>query len=116
MDSLRRQQIWEGVLGRSVHGEHATLGLIELDPDARVPEHSHANEQLGIVVEGSLHFRIGEETREVAPGDMWCIPAHVPHAVEAVGSTGAILVEAFAPPREDWHSLESHEPARGRWP
>src|SRR5918996_4502955 len=38
------QQIWDGVLGRSVHGERITLGVIELDPDSLVPEHSHENE------------------------------------------------------------------------
>jgi len=113
--TMRPQQIWDGVLGQSVHGARATLGLIELDPDTSVPEHNHENEQLGIVIEGSLRFRIGEETSDLLPGDMWCIPAHVPHTVEA-GPEGAVLVEAFAPPRDDWHALESHEPSRARWP
>ena len=33
-----------------------------------VPEHSHANEQVGILIEGSVTFRIGDETAEVEPG------------------------------------------------
>jgi len=116
LGSMRSQQVWDSVLGRSVHGERMTLAQIELDPNSSVPEHSHESEQLGVVIEGSLRFRIGEETSELARGDMWCIPARVPHAVEAAGPEGAVLVEAFAPPRDDWHSLESHDPGRGRWP
>jgi hypothetical protein len=41
LSSLDLQRIWEGVHGRAVHGERITLGLIELDPDSVVPEHSH---------------------------------------------------------------------------
>ena len=82
---------------------------------AGVPEHSHENEQVGILLEGSLTFRIGEKTRELGPGETWRILARVPHAVTA-GPEGAVAVEVFSPPRDDWHALEAHEPAPGRWP
>lgn len=115
VDAIRSQQIWEGVAGWGVHGEQVTLAVIELGPSAIVPEHSHANEQVGILVEGSLLFRIGSETRTVEPGGTWCVPARVPHAVTA-GPEGAVAVEAFSPPRDDWQSLELRAPGRGRWP
>jgi quercetin dioxygenase-like cupin family protein len=108
------QQIWDGILGRTVHGEHLTLSLLELAPDAVVPEHSHENEQLGILIEGSLTFRIGDETRELRPGSTWCILAHVPHAV-TTGPEGAV-VEAFSPARSEWHALELQDPRPPRWP
>ena len=92
-----------------------TLSLIELAPDADVPEHSHENEQVGILIQGSLTFRIGGETGEVAPGGTWCILANVPHSVTA-GPDGAVLAEVFSPPRHDWHALEKLEPGPGRWP
>ena len=115
VDSLGPQRIWEGVTARAVHGERMTLSLIELDPGSSVPEHAHANEQLGMLIEGSLSFRIGEETRELGRGATWCITAQVPHAVSA-GPQGAVLVEVFAPPRTEWRALEPAEPGRGRWP
>src|SRR5579862_1096560 len=65
--SLAPQQIWAGVLGRSVHGERVTLALIELEANAEVPEHAHVNEQVGILLEGSLRFTIGGEEREFGP-------------------------------------------------
>ena len=44
------QPIWAGVTSRAVHGEQLTVTVIELDPGATVPEHSHANEQVGIML------------------------------------------------------------------
>jgi quercetin dioxygenase-like cupin family protein len=113
--SIRPLRIWEGVVGRTVHGERVTFSLIELEPGAVVPEHSHANEQVGMVLEGSLSFRIGDEVRECGPGDTWRILGHVPHAVTA-GSDGAVIAEVFSPVRDDWHELETEEPRPPRWP
>jgi quercetin dioxygenase-like cupin family protein len=103
-------QIWNGVVARSVDGKEATLAAIELDPNTEVPEHHHVNEQTGILLRGTLTFRIGDETKELRPGSMWVIPADVPHAVHA-GADGAFLVELFAPPRADWAGLERLEPS-----
>jgi unsaturated pyranuronate lyase len=108
------QKIWEGVAGRVVHGERLTLGLVELDPGSVVPEHSHENEQLGIMVSGSVQFRVGDETRELGPGDTWSIPANTPHEVHT-GPEGAVMIDVFAPVREDWKPLERFERAP-LWP
>jgi len=109
------QRIWEGVAGRTVHGARVTFSLVELDPGVTVPEHSHENEQLGIVVAGSLTFSVGGETRELGPGEAWCITANVPHSVVS-GPAGAVLVEVFSPIRGDWADLEPAEPRPARWP
>ena|SRR5579871_6477404 len=109
------RQIWEGITSRAVDGENVTVTLLELDANAVVPEHSHVNEQIGVLVEGSVSFRIGDETGEVETGGMWVIPAHVPHTV-TVGPSGAVIVEVFSPPRHDWESVETLPPGPGRWP
>ncbi len=108
------QQIWDGVLGRSVHGERITLGVIELDPDSLVPEHSHENEQLGLVLSGSLSFRVAEEKRELGPGGTWRSTANTPHEVRA-GPEGAVVIDVFSPIREDWEPLERRQ-RPPRWP
>jgi quercetin dioxygenase-like cupin family protein len=115
LGAIGPQPLWAGVLGRSVHGERVSLALIEIDPDGEVPTHSHDNEQLGLLIEGSLSFTVGEETSELGPGDTWCIRPDVPHSVVG-GPEGAVMVEVFAPVRDDWDALETHEPGPGRWP
>jgi quercetin dioxygenase-like cupin family protein len=108
-------QIWDGVRARVLGGERLSLGVIELDPDAVVPEHRHEHEQLGMVITGSLTFRIGEETRALGPGETWTIPSNVPHEVTA-GPEGATVLDVFAPVRADWDALGPAEPRAPRWP
>ena len=67
-DEVAPLQIWDGVVGRAVAGQEATLAAIELDPGTKVPEHHHVNEQTGMLIRGSLTFRIGGETAGAAPG------------------------------------------------
>jgi quercetin dioxygenase-like cupin family protein len=112
---IEPQRIWDGVVGRTVHGERVTLSYVELDPGVTVPEHSHENEQLGMVLTGSLRFTVGGDTREVGPREAWCITANVPHSVVA-GPDGAVLVEVFSPVRSDWAALEPAERRPARWP
>lgn len=107
--------IWEGIVARAVEGERVTLAAIELDAGAVVAEHAHENEQVGLLVAGSVRFRIGDETRDAVPGTTWAIPANVPHEVE-VGPEGAVIVEVFAPRRADWDAVERLPSAPPRWP
>ena len=113
--SVAPLQIWEGLIGRTVHSERVTMTLIEIEPGTVVPQHSHDNEQLGLLIEGSLEFTIGDETKMFGPGGMWRILANVPHSV-VTGPEGAVLIEVFSPVRDDWGSLEVLEPRPPRWP
>ena len=61
--------VWgEAVRARRIEGERITLALIELAPDSTVPGHRHENEQLGMVITGSVTFTVGDETRQLGPG------------------------------------------------
>ena len=115
LDAMGPIDIWNGVIARTVEGEHCSLGVVDLDPNSVVPEHQHPNEQLGIVVSGSVRFRVGDEERELGPGGTWRIPPNVPHEV-TTGPDGAVVLDVFSPPREDWAALERAEPAPARWP
>ena len=115
LSSLDLQRIWDVVHGRVVHGERITLGVIELDPDSLVPEHHHENEQLGMCLSGSLVFRIGDETRDLGPGDTWSIPSNIPHEVQ-VGPIGAVVIDVFVPTRDDWREAERVEQRKPCWP
>jgi len=104
-DRLEQIRIWDGITAQAIEGERTTLAIIELEPGSAVPEHRHDNEQLGVLIRGSLHFRIGGETHDVGPGDTWRITSGVPHEVTA-GQSGALAVECFTPARDDWAALE----------
>jgi quercetin dioxygenase-like cupin family protein len=109
-------QVWgDTVRARRVQGERITLAVVELAPNAVVPEHRHAAEQLGMVIRGSMHFTIGGETRDLGPGGTWRITSDRPHDVQA-GPEGAIVIDVFSPIRSDWDALPIAKSTAPRWP
>ena len=115
LKSISPQLLADGYLARVVHGEEVTLAVVEIAPGAELPEHRHANEQLGMVIEGSVMFRIGDETRTVETGGIWRIPSQTPHSVTG-GDGGAVVVDIFSPVRDDWAAHERLAPQPTRWP
>jgi quercetin dioxygenase-like cupin family protein len=107
--------IWEGAVGRAVHGERLTLSVVELDGNAVIPQHSHENEQVGMVLAGSVIFRVDKEVRELTAGGTWCVAANTPHDVKT-GAGGAVVIEAFSPCRNDWRTLHQEPACPPRWP
>jgi quercetin dioxygenase-like cupin family protein len=105
IEGIEHLRIWDGITAQAIEGDRTTLAVIDLEPGSAVPEHHHDNEQLGVLVRGSMTFRIGDETRELSAGDTWRILSHVPHEVTA-GPDGALAVECFAPARADWAGLD----------
>jgi len=116
LDALPLLQIWgDTVRARRVQGERITLGIVELAPNAIVPEHRHEAEQLGMVIRGAMHFTVAGETRDLGPGGTWRILSNQPHDVQA-GPQGAIVIDVFSPPRADWDALPIAPTTPPRWP
>jgi len=115
LGAIGPQRIWNGVVVRAAQGERTTLGVVELEPGSHVPEHSHENEQLGMVLSGSVTFRIGDESKELGPGGIWVIPSNAPHEVQT-GPEGAVVIDVFAPTRDDGDALETLAPRAPLWP
>jgi len=65
-------------------GNGCRMGAFELrvPPGSNVPPpHSHsANEELVVVLEGTLRYTVGGETRDLQPGDSMATPCGVVHA------------------------------------
>src|SRR5438552_15815288 len=81
LGAIPPQQLSPGYLARAIHGSRVTFAVVEIEPHAELPEHSHGNEQLGIVLRGSVTFRVGDEEKTVEPGGTWSIPTGTPHFV-----------------------------------
>jgi quercetin dioxygenase-like cupin family protein len=113
--TLPLMEVWgDDVRARKLEGGRITMTVIELAPGAIVPEHHHHQEQLGICIQGSVRFRVGDEVRELGPGGTWRIEPDVPHAVEA-GPEGAVAIDVFSPIRSDW-AFPELAPRPPRWP
>jgi quercetin dioxygenase-like cupin family protein len=88
---------------RMISSERMTIAQIQLEKGCLVPRHSHENEQLAYILEGSLRFWLGEENErvvELGAGEMLHIPSYLPHRAEALETT--LDLDIFCPPRQDW--------------
>jgi quercetin dioxygenase-like cupin family protein len=113
-NSQQVRQIWDGIQGRVVTGERMTLALVDIEPNAKLQEHHHENEQMGFIVQGELDFTIGGETRTLHAGDTYVIRSDTPHDA-AAGPDGCVVVDVFAPVRADWEKLERADPSPSAW-
>ena len=90
-----------------VTGSKVMLARILLKKGCVVPLHSHHNEQLSYVIEGSLRFTIRGKNTVVSAGEVLTIPPYLPHLVKALRDT--VSLDIFHPPRMDWiHKTDSY--------
>jgi len=68
------------------------------EPD---PPHSHMHEQVSYVVAGELIVHIGDEKKQLGPGDMFTVPPDVPHTIQLL-SQYVRLVDTFTPIRDEF--------------
>ena len=91
------------------------VNLIEFDPGATVPAHSHPHEQLGIVLRGMQALVVDGVAHELGPMEGYVLPGHVEHSAYC-GPDGATVIDVFAPVREDyreqWEGLSAPAPNR----
>ena len=100
-DSSRPVQMFPGVVRRTLtFGERLMLVEVRLDAGAVVPEHAHHHEQTGYLIRGRFLFQLGDEERELGPGDCWLVPSNVAHKVTALEPS--VCVDIFSPPRQEY--------------
>ncbi len=102
-EEMPREQVTDHLSRRLITGERMMLAHVYLNKGCIVPKHSHENEQLTYILEGALHFWIGEDEAEeivVRAGEVLHIPSNVPHKAQALEDT--LDVDVFSPPRQDW--------------
>jgi len=102
-NDMPREQVSDLIDRRIINGERMMLTHVYLKKGCIVPQHSHENEQLTYILEGALHFWIGDNGEQevtVGAGEVLVIPSNVKHKAEALEDT--LDVDVFCPPRQDW--------------
>lgn len=102
-DDLPREMVKPDLHRRLISTERMMVSHVYLEEGCIVPKHSHENEQITYILEGTLRFRLGDDESEivdVGAGEVLTIPPHLPHSAEALEDT--LDVDVFTPPREDW--------------
>ena len=95
----------EGVhLTQLAFGEEMSAQHVHIEPDARVPEHSHHHEQVGYIYAGELVFLLEGGEVTVGPDEGYSLASGEVHGAENRGDETVLAVDVFSPPRPnpDW--------------
>ena len=98
--SVPREELNPLFARQVIHGDTVTVARIFMKKGCLVPEHSHHNEQVSMMHEGTLRFLVEGQEILLGPGQVLRIPPHIPHSAEAMDDCFA--TDFFAPRREDW--------------
>ena len=96
-------QVNEKMKRQFIYGEKIMVAKMEFEDGFTVPWHSHENEQVTEVIEGTLRFwfdDIEEEHIDLTAGDSIIIPGNRRHKALMIGKV--IETDTFSPPRQDW--------------
>ena len=85
---------------RVIHSDRMTTARISVKKGGVVPRHSHENEQISHVLEGSLLFQFDDRDITARAGDLVEIASNEPHRVEALEDS--VAMDVFQPVRQDW--------------
>lgn len=86
----------DGVHLHAIGGDQVLLCRVQYEPGKQVTRHAHEHtEQLMAVVEGSVTMTIGDETRELGPGDVVCVNRGIEHELHS--ASGVTFFEALSP-------------------
>ena len=101
-DAMPRRELLPGVTARLIWGDRIMMGIIDIDPGAVVPRHTHPHEQCGRVLSGAAWFALeDDEPVLLVAGDHYVIPGEVPHRVEATDA-GCVALDVWSPIREEY--------------
>ncbi len=100
LSSIPSKEIMPGYHGKMVHATQMSLAFWEVEEGAKVPEHSHKNEQIMHVVEGEFEFTLEGQTKIYYPGDIVVIAPFKAHSGRAL--TACTLIDVFSPVREEY--------------
>jgi quercetin dioxygenase-like cupin family protein len=94
-------EVFDGIRIKTINvGERMLMTEFRMDRNARLPEHSHPQEQSGYLVSGRLRLYMEDRSFELGPGDNWCVPGNIKHKADVLED--AVAVEVFSPVREEY--------------
>lgn len=86
-----------GIKGRGVSAATVRLSRVEVAEGFSTPDHNHPDEEIVLLIEGSIKAVSGEKEFFLEPGELIVIPAYVQHHYEAL--VDSVTIEAFGPGR-----------------
>lgn len=94
-----------GIARRTNQTAQATVTAYAFDPGAAFPIHTHPEEQITVVLEGTVVFDVEGERHALGPGETYVVTANLEHGLEA-GPEGARFLAVVVPRRASSDAYE----------
>ncbi len=82
-----------------MHGVNQTLVRYVYQPGSVFPVHNHPEEQITVILTGSIDFTVDGSALTLSAGQVALIPANVPHGATVTGSEVVETLNTMAPRR-----------------
>jgi quercetin dioxygenase-like cupin family protein len=98
-------EICPGITRRTLaHGDTMYQMVATLAAGSRMPAHSHPQEQIVHILEGTMRLIVDGVPHELSTGDSFYLASNVPHGVETILATR--VLDTFSPPRDDYLKID----------
>ncbi|HVP89911.1 MAG TPA: SMP-30/gluconolactonase/LRE family protein [Terriglobales bacterium] len=103
LNGLQLTELQPGAESRLIGGHGAQLSFLRMSPGLSFATHLHPEEQVMIVLRGSIDELIMDGTTMMKKGDLLYLPATMVHGGK-VGDAGCDVLDVFFPPRPDYEA------------
>lgn len=97
--SIESESPYPGIHRQTVHGENQTMVRYLYYEGAVFPTHHHPQEQITIVMTGTIEFTIGDRIVELQAGGIAVIPPNIPHSARVIGDETVESFNTLSPAR-----------------
>ena len=90
----------DGYDAQFIHTANATYSHVKAAAGAVLPTHSHPQEQVSYILDGSFELTVEDVKYVLKPGQVFVIPSNTMHSGRAI--TNCFILDVFTPLREDY--------------
>jgi len=101
LQDVQFTELSPGANSRLIAGRGAQLSFLRMNPTATFPDHIHPEEQLMLVLRGSMDEVILDGVAAMQKDDLLLLPGNMVHGGK-VGDLGCDVLDVFWPPRPDY--------------
>jgi quercetin dioxygenase-like cupin family protein len=110
-DAQPAEEAFPGVARQSFSSERATVTRYRFEAGATFPQHRHDQEQVTLILEGTVEMALAGESITLESGGFCVVPGGVEHGITA-GDGGADILAVVVPPRDRSDDYEFAEAGR----
>ena len=110
LHDIQFTELQPGANSRLIGGRGAQLSFLQMSPGMNFAAHLHPEEQLMIVLRGSIGELILDGTAAMTKGDLLYLPGTMVHG-GTVGDKGCDVLDVFFPPRPDYEAKRASREA-----